>query len=542
MADFKINIITDASSAVSGGKQAAEALKGVANEAERYQTKLREMAITEKSAAEERRRAADDSERYAATLEKMAVAQGKSREISQEDASLLEKSAALQEKLAERKRLTTEADEEIAAGVKKVSKEEIEAAGISMEADKATLTRKAEIQQALSKLSREFPVAASAAKALFSGIGGAAMLAAWGFKKLQGDIENLMAALEPSQWATYGSVVAARKADFEAAATGAAGFARELEQTKLMAESASAASEKLVTVFKARQSAQEKVDAAAKDLELARAGGIKDPVQRAQAVLEIENRYAERSRRRQEETANFERNEQHRKIGNERIAVEMLDKQLEGAREKQKGLKSEGEVTEEIKVARDRLNTINNEYITKQERFEALKGKGWAFRSTPEQMEMEQLGGQLDSLFAQRQAQQGIVGSLEAGAPGAIGKWRSSAEHIQMLEGMRRGAGERLGGMISNLPTSEALFGIESGARSAVGNLEDRSRLQTAANQAAANASQAEAATQAAIEKGAGASMTTLNLMISFAQLQADIERRMKQLESRNTVGVRGAQ
>lgn len=145
MADFKIDLTADASSAVAGFTQTAQASEKTAQ------------AIG---------KAADESARYQAALQKMAATQaaGQGKSVSAEDQGMMDRAAARRAELAERKKLAAAADKEIAAGVKTVTQAEVEAATEVVAAGEKAFASKQQLKGAVKGLKEEFPGLAHVAK------------------------------------------------------------------------------------------------------------------------------------------------------------------------------------------------------------------------------------------------------------------------------------------------------------------------------------------------------------------------------------------
>lgn len=342
---------------------------------------------------------------------------------------------------------------------------------IATETTKAT-GKTTEFKKALQEIGKEFPIVGALGRLMFNPIALAAAALTMGVQRLKGDIDNLQKSLTSSEWQNYASVMSAQEGALAGAAQGAAAFAREMERLASATQTATEESEKLMQVYKSRMSAQDQLDEARKRLETAQANTEQDPVKRAERLFEIEERYAQRKRARQDEASKFELQEQYRRLANERIAVSVYDLELNQARKSQGGLKSEAAISAQLDVERGRLKTIGDEYQQKQQRYQVLADKPWALRSTPEQTEMNELGGQLDSLFAQRGQQQGVVSRLAGAAPGAISAWRAGEERIASLQGLRSGAAQRAQDISEKLPTQQAVAGVERNARAQVSALD----------------------------------------------------------------------
>lgn len=416
--------------------------------------------------------------------------------------------------------------------LKQVAKSGTQAGAETADAAEKSKGKHNELKKSLQEIGKEFPIVGAVGRLMFNPIALAAAALTIGLQRIRQDVANLNEALTTSTWEGYGSAVKAQGKALEEASMGAAQFAREMERIRDATETASKASENLTTVFKAQMNAQDKLDSAHKALEIAQVEqGEKDPVKKQGRLLEIEERYAARKRQRDQEADDFELAQQRKKMESEQAAVGRLDKQLEGAREKQKGLKSEAQVNEELAVAERTLTKITEERDKKSERHQQLKDMSWARRSTPQEWEMNELGGQLGSLDAQVAAQRGIVGKLKGNAPDDINAWRGSQENISMLEGMRRGASDRANGIAANLPTQTAVRNIEADTRQQVGTMESATRFAGAAARGAAEQDRlVEQATQQVERTGRVARQTAdaLGRQAQFNDAVTDFMRRVE--------------
>ncbi len=386
------------------------------------------------------------------------------------------------------------------------------------------------IKKAMQEVGREFPIIGAAARTFFNPLALAAAAVTLIFQKLKGDIDRLNESLTSSTWEGYAGVLNEQNKAMQDAALGAAAMERQMERLGTATQTASAASERLMTVFKASMSAQDQLDAARKGLEVARMeAGEQDPVKRQEKLLEIEERYAAQKRARDESGARFEIEEQKRRMAAEGETVQRVGKAIKTAQKRQEGLKSEAEITEQLRVERGRLAAIDEERGKKQERYDELSSK-WLL-TIPQQMEQQSLWGQLESLGAQKTRQSALVGRLEAAAPSGISNWRASQENLAALEQMRQSAAERGLTIAANLPAQERVAGIESATRGTVGQLETSTRVAQALAASQQRQRQAEDVILKAIESGTGFSAKALQEIQDQRRFANELERRLGLLE-----------
>ncbi len=166
--DFKVGIEADASSAI-------KATKDVADETQRYEAALRQMAITAKSAEQAEKKLTDESERDQQTLERVAQAQqevNRATQASDRRMGEAEAKAAATARLLESKEKIAAIDKEIAEGVITVGKADIAAAEQSAGATAKLTHSKHQFREALRGLSNEFPIFGLAARLALNPLAG----------------------------------------------------------------------------------------------------------------------------------------------------------------------------------------------------------------------------------------------------------------------------------------------------------------------------------------------------------------------------------
>ena len=388
-----------------------------------------------------------------------------------------------------------------------------------------------ELRTVFRQLAREFPLLGMVGRALFSPLALGAAVATYAIRRLREDLQRLNEALTASAWRDYGSVVEAQREKLTAASLAADAHAAAMERLRAATQTASDASARLMDVYRARMSAEDRLDEARKRLETARVeAGERDPVRRAEKLAEIEERYAARRRAREEEAKRFELAEQYRKAANEEAAARRAGREAEAARAAQAGLRSEAEITARLGVEKERLAQISEELEAKEARLEELRGMGWARRSTPQQMEMESLADQVEALGRQRELQRGIVGRLSARAPGEIAAWRRAGARVEMWEGAERGALERAIGIRAMLPTQEAVAGIESRARTAEAGLERGARIYGVTSEARQSYERLLSEITSTLERGNGVNAALLDKLRQYGERIATLEGQVKNL------------
>ncbi|HRV30518.1 MAG TPA: hypothetical protein P5169_02325 [Kiritimatiellia bacterium] len=388
-----------------------------------------------------------------------------------------------------------------------------------------------ELRTVFRQLAREFPLLGMVGRALFSPLALGAAVATYAIRRLREDLQRLNEALTASAWRDYGSVVEAQREKLTAASLAADAHAAAMERLRAATQTASDASARLMDVYRARMSAEDRLDEARKRLESARVEATeRDPVRRAEKLAEIEERYAARRRAREEEAKRFELAEQYRKAANEEVAARRAGREAEAARAAQAGLRSEAEITARLGVEKERLAQISEELEAKEARLEELRGMGWARRSTPQQMEMESLADQVEALGRQRELQRGIVGRLSARAPGEIAAWRRAGARVEMWEGAERGALERAIGIRAMLPTQEAVAGIESRARTAEAGLERGARIYGVTSEARQSYERLLSEITSTLERGNGVNAALLDKLRQYGERIATLEGQVKNL------------
>lgn len=504
--NFNIQISADASSGIAAANATADALK---------------------KAADATSKIADESERYQQVLEQMAQKQATVRQVSAEDVAMTERASARKKDLAERAAYAASVQEELAGSIATVTKEQAE----EIIGTEKAVNSKRQLAEVIKGLGREFPVLGAVGRIALNPIVAAVTLAAMGFRKLKGDIEHLNAALSTPEFEGYAAVVAAQRKAAQDAAIAVEAHAAAVERLARAESTASEAAERTMTVFKAQMTAEDRLDQARKNVELSRAHGEADPVKRAAKELEIEERYASRKLQREERTRNFERTEQYRKLANEEIAAQMAGSALEKALERQKSLKSEAEITEQIRIEKANLAKTDEDLQAKQERRYGLLQIPWALRSTAQEHEIGYLGQQIEQGGAVRSQQARLVGRLEAAAPGRIAAARAASGAVQALEQTQMGAIQRAEGIRGMLPTQEAVWSTEARASRGVAAMETLSRTQGALNEGRTQ----EAQLARSIHQGIVQRNSETEAMIRSLDLQQNVndalEQRLRKLE-----------
>lgn len=370
-------------------------------------------------------------------------------------------------------------NDELAASVRTVTKEEAALALKTAEATKA----KTQLGQAAKQLGAEFPVLGSLGRMALNPIVGIATAGVVAIRWFKDGITALNAALTTSEFTRHTKVLEAHRQGLDNAKVAAGEFAEKMRQVRDATATASDASERLNSVMKARDSAEDKLDDARKRLELTQAGGIKDPAQRAKAEYEIEERYALRKKNREDEAARREIHEQYRKKTNEEINASLLEKRLVTLRKNAAELGTEAELDQRIAAERENLNKTEAEISSKRARVAELEDKPeWTWINPAQRQEYQVLTGQLHQLEAMRQQQAHLVIGLESAAPEKRIAIRGMASQLSMTEQMALGARQRAQGIAAMLPTQVATSFEEFRAREGTFGMDRLTRAQAALN------------------------------------------------------------
>ncbi len=517
MSDLKIEITADAQGAIAGSNQAATALQGTAeatraltDETERYNAALRQMALSSKLAQQAQKQSVDDSERYQATLQSMAERQEAEQRSGVGDggwfSGVQERRAAVIASLRDEGKAGADANRTIAQETEKV------------------IGKKSELRQVIQHLTMEFPLLRGAAMLALNPIVGVASTATLAFSFLKGKIQEFEAQLSDTEWGHYG-----RKAGIAA---------EQLRKVESAAKDAEAANARLMDVFRARQTAEERLANARKELELSQAQGEQDPVKKAQRVLEIESRYARQQ---------FEREERARAFG------------LQQQEQRAKSLREQaGKMTEEEKVwlgfskrvgtpqeAREKLTELEKRLKTTQDaraKQEEIRDKNIPkilpyvdeFGSvTPvanpwTAMVHTEAGREASSFSAQEQA---LIREVERAR-----LYVSGADEVQSrVDSLRTNREEALqsaGGIEAMLPTQRAVAAIESQSGRQVLSIGEQTRMNSAANEATVQARQLLQKMAEAIESNKTLSELTISKLNEW---QAFTERLQGQISAGRT-------
>lgn len=430
--EFNVQITGDASSAIAASKGAATAMGGAADEASRYEAALRQMAIASKAAEEAQRRAGDESERYQATLEQMANrgADGGSKALNPFGdgwlAGVAERKAALQAEGAAAKAAFDEMGKgaEAAAGKKK------------------------ELVMVMNALGKAFPGLKSMAHALFNPLTLGAILFAKALTAIKGNIEDLSAAIEETPWEGFSN--RAKKA------------IEPIAEMRDLAKEAEEASARLMDVFNARQSAEEKLDAAQKRRELAQARGIEDPALRARAEADIEERYAKREMDRDKRGRDMKLAEQERRAAELRNTEAALGNQIGVGKAMQEKMGTPEDLKQRLDDMRGKLKAekeaLDKQQKTYDEKFTGFAGfmnDGFLNEGQKKRLEedMEQRRNRIDAL------NRGISRD-ESRLPYSqrLGSW------LEMAQDRFKGVRQSREGIEAMLPTQRTVAGIANQA------------------------------------------------------------------------------
>ena len=279
MAEFKIQITSDAQQAVSAAQQTSQALAGTAD------------AV---------KKAAGEAERYQQTLQRMAEQAGVQKKVSEEDQVLLEKSAALKQKVREATERRTAAETAFAQAQKEGSAATDDA---GKKAEFLSL-KIGDLHKLTSALTREFPLAGYAARAMMNPITAALTGAISIFAIAKRRLEEWNAEMDQASARAaspdFAAGMEAKKTALQEAATQAEAFALSIEAIGMAEDKLRNSTTQAIAKLHEFTAAQGAVDSAeqARDLaavDLAQKTGRLSESGAAGARATIRERYARKA-------------------------------------------------------------------------------------------------------------------------------------------------------------------------------------------------------------------------------------------------------
>jgi hypothetical protein len=334
-----------------------------------------------------------------------------------------------------------------------------------------------EVHRVMHLIEEQAPTLAIALRAATSVVGATMIGGIELFNREKEALKGLEESLTTSEWERYTAVIEARTKAMEALNEAEREHLRNIERIENRPSTATERSDAKKQIDKTKAEADAAINDANQRAELAATETIRDPIDKAQKKLEIEERYAAIKKQHDDDQAKRDVDEEHRKLANGQIEEARLGKALEAARGKQKSVPSEEEANKKLEIEKGRLAAIDAEIDKKTERHDALERIPWMERFTPQQMEMNELGLQLDALGKQRDMQKKLVSRIDARHPEEIDKARAASEAVKDLEQQHAQAADRVRSLRDNIPTDDAVSGIKTRERQQQYGIDQQTRL-----------------------------------------------------------------
>ncbi|GEM_PF-2502839 len=326
--------------------------------------------------------------------------------------------------------------------------------------------KKQELRAALSALGGEFPVVGQMARYLFNPLTAGLGIASILINKTREGIKQLEETVGiTAGWESMASAVDKGKDALAAAKLEAGAYERQLQAIATAAENAAQKSEDLLKAHQLQMSAEEKLDDARKKAEIARVDATeKDPVKRAEKLLEIEERYAVKKRKREDDTAAFEMEQRARTLEATKAEGARLDNELAQARGKKAGLQSEEEIRARIETDKARLKAEEEAQEKRRERLEELDKKTLDPTDT-EWHERRHLRKAVEESDLTIDKQKAFIKHETKAAQTQIDQARAADEEVKRIEGERLAAEQRRKEQEREFKTAQARTAAESAAR-----------------------------------------------------------------------------
>lgn len=466
--------------------------------------------------------ALSDLDKYNARLEAMAVAQEKARRAT----AAQEQALAAAEARAAKFAAATEAQTLAAQADKEVKESVIVSTGRLSEATEKAVAKTGDFRKVVQNLTREFPLLGRAAMLFANPITAAAGLAAVAFGFLRSKIAEFEEGLKQTEMEPY-----AKKVE---------DVAVKLRAVRDAAKDAADASSRLMDVFNAQQSAEEKVDAARKRLEIARAQGEQDPVKRAARMLDIEGRYGQQEIARAERGRQFRLTEQYRRYTNLAAAGSSMDVEMDRIRGRLRKIGSPKNLQSDVETDERNLKAAESDMVAKEELaaahgLEALSvpaalpgGFGTAVGSIFSASSI-QTSKQAISLMSQRDLRQRQLNSRRA----RLAESQQLTARLGQLEEQRARVSEASGEIAAGLPSQLAIAGIERRAARDTFGLEGAARLAEGLNQGKERQGQLQQKMVETVESGNRLTEEMITQQQRQATFNAEAARRLSTLEAR---------
>lgn len=380
--------------------------------------------------------------------------------------------------------------------------------GVSAATGKLSM-RKTELKQAINALGRAFPQFSAMARVALNPLTLGVVMLTSALGKIRGNINAVSVAIEDVPWEGF-SNKAKRAAD-------------QVGKIRDAAQEAADASARLTDVFNARQSAEEKVDAARKRLELAQAQGIEDPARRAQAEAEIEGRYARRELEREERGRQFQVQAQERRARDLADQEKRLGGRIAVGQARLEETGRPEDIEQRLAVLKRNLAAEQEGLVKAEDEFEK-KFTGFAgFMNQGPTM-----AGAKASLLENIEQRQVIVGRLQGMIGRDEGRLRQASPIAAWLgQAQEQYAGLRQSreGIEAMFPTQRTVAGIEGAAARQVYGMEGQARAASARNEAAAASARLLEQLVGAIEGNKGISERVVRELDEWRAWQKRMER-----------------
>jgi hypothetical protein len=323
-------------------------------------------------------RAADLARYEASPSQAQSLADPSRSNAPAEDAALLRKSAALRGELAVRKQLAEQARAELAAytTLSPATQDYIAKLGQATAKTGFLTTAKQDLKKAVHLVSGAFPELGAASMFSLGRLAGFIGVGTFAIGAMKASVDNLLASLTTSDWATAGGRQERLKLAWQDAALANAAFDRNLRN---MASPSSAAADYAERTRANWESAVASVDTLVSKLEARERknlSGIQDPVMKAVAEARLEESQAKRREQMGIDKRRAEAAERERAMGNATIAENDLRGQLSVMRKSRQGSETKDEVEAKTQAIRDRISQSEADIRKKQERLDVLESMG----------------------------------------------------------------------------------------------------------------------------------------------------------------------
>lgn len=326
--------------------------------------------------------------------------------------------------------------------------------------------RKRELQAALQALGRQFPEVGQMARYLFNPLTAGLGIASLLINKTKEGIKQLEETVGiTAGWESMASAVEKGKDALAAAKLEASAYERQLRAIGTATENAAQKSEDLLKAHQAQMSAEEKLDEARKKAEIARVEATeKDPVKRAEKLLEIEERHAAKKRKREDDTAAFEMQQRARTLEATKEEGSRLAKELERARGKKAGIESEEEIRDRIEADKVRLKSEEAAQEKRRDRLEELDKKTLDPTDT-EWHERRHLTKAIEEGDMTTDKLRGFIKHETKAAQPKIDRARAAEEEVKRIESERLSAEQRRKEQEREFKTAQERTAAEASAR-----------------------------------------------------------------------------